>query len=142
MVIASNGSSDFAQLVVDQHVQRGDSVANRWRKRKFSRTSECQHLVLISLTKASTLRQILANDVASFLMLTGKDAFLQALASNHVSDYRLQTFVIEFLATWRSQTLARVQDLYANKPIESAAKQLLPTSLTFVNGERKEGSSL
>ena len=115
-------------------MRQADTVAEQWRLRLWCGSSDCQHLVHILLTRRREprLSQILAIEVPSFLMLAMKDAFLEALASQKLSDHILQTTVIEFLAAWRLQTRARVSDLEADPQIAAAVDQLLPESLTLV----------
>ena len=83
------------------NARRADTVAEQWRLRLWSRSSDCQHLVYILLSRSREPRisQILAIVVPSFLKLSRKDAFLEAVASQNLSDQILQTAVIEFLAT-------------------------------------------
>ena len=134
MADASESSGGVIQPAAEQHVRQGDSVAEQWRMRSWCRSSDCQHLVHILLTRRREprLSQILAIEVPSFLMLAVKDAFLEALASQNLSDQILQTTVIEFLATWRLRTFARVSDLEADPQIAAVVDQLLPESLTLV----------
>ena len=68
----------------------------------------------------------------AFLKLSTKDAFLKAIASQHLSDQILQTAVIEFLATWRPWTWARVSDLESDLRVAAVTDQLLPDTLTLI----------
>ena len=116
-------------------MRQADTVAEQWRLRLWCGSSDCQHLVLILLTlKSNQLRlsEILAVEVPSFLILTTKDAFLEAVTTPYLSDQILQTAVIQFLATWRLQAYATISDLRANPIIAGIADELLPQSLTFV----------
>ena len=115
-------------------MRQADTVAEQWRLRLWCGSSDCQHLVLILLTLKSKLRlsEILAVEVPSFLMLTTKDAFLEAVGSPYLSDQILQTAIIQFLAMWRLQAYATISDLRANPIIAGIADELLPQSLTFV----------
>ena len=115
-------------------MRQADTVAEQWRLRLWCGSSDCQHLVLILLTLKSTpsLSEILAVEVPSFLILTTKDAFLEAVTTPYLSDQILQTAVIQFLATWRLQAYATISDLRANPIIAGIADELLPQSLTFV----------
>ena len=70
--------------------------------------------------------------MSSFLKLSGKDAFLEAVASQNVSDQILQIAVIEFLATSRPWSLARVVDLETDPQVAAVMDQVLPETLTLV----------
>ena len=85
-----------------------------------------------SLLSVPRVLQFLATVVPSFLKLSRKDAFLEAVASQNLSDQILQTAVIEFLATWRPWTWARVSDLEADPQVAAVTDQLLPETLTLV----------
>ena len=115
-------------------MRQADTVAEQWRLRLWRGSADCQHLVLILLTLKSKLRlsEILAVEVPSFLMLTTKDAFLEAVGSPYLSDQILQTAVIQFLATWRHQAYATISALRADPIIARIADELLPQSLTFL----------
>ena len=115
-------------------MRQADTVAEQWRLRLWCGSADCQHLVLILLTLKSKLRlsEILAVEVPSFLMLTTKDAFLEAVGSPYLSDQILQTAVIQFLATWRHQAYATISELRADPIIARIADELLPQSLTFL----------
>ena len=134
MADASESSGGVTQPAAEQHVRQGDSVAEQWRMRSWCRSSDCQHLVhiLLSQRREPRLSQILAIVVPAFLILNRKDAFLEAVASQNLSDQILQTAVIEFLATWRLPTYACLSDLEADPQIAAAADQLLPESLTLL----------
>ena len=115
--------------------RRADTVSEQWRLRLWSRSSDCQHLVylLLSRSRKPRIAHVLATVVPSFLKLSRKDAFLEAVASQHLSDQILQTAVIEFLARWRPQTTrARVSDLEADSQVAAVMDQLLPETLTLV----------
>ena len=70
--------------------------------------------------------------MSSFLKLSRKDAFLEAVASQNVSDQILQIAVIEFLATSRPWSLARVVDLETDPQVAAMMDQVLPENLTLV----------
>ena len=66
------------------------------------------------------------------MQLNRKAAFLEAVASQNLSDQVLQTAIIEFLVTWRPRTLARVSKLEADLQVAAVMDQLLPETLTLV----------
>ena len=134
MADVSESSGGVTQPAAEQHVRQGDRFAEQWRMRLWCRSSDCQHLVHILLTRRreSRLTQILAIEVPSFLMLATKDAFLEAVASQNLSDQILQTAIIEFLVTWRLRSFARLPDLEVDPQITAVANELLPESLTLM----------
>ena len=103
------------------------TVAEQWRIRPWSRSSDCQHLVsvVLSRNREPGISRILTTVVPSFLKLSRKDAFLVAVASQNLSDQSLQTAVIEFLATWQSRAWARVSDLEADPHVAAVMDQRL-----------------
>ena len=126
---------DCSQLAGNVGNERpAGTVAEQWRLRLWSRSSDCQHLVyvLLSLNREPRISQILAIVVPSFLKLSRKDAFLEAVASQNLSDQILQTAVIEFLATWRPWIRARVSDLEVDPQVAAVMDQLLPKALILV----------
>ena len=68
----------------------------------------------------------------SFLNSSRKDAFLEAIASQHLSEQVLQAAVTEFLATWRPWTSARVSDLDVDLQVAPMIAQFSPRTLTLV----------
>ena len=126
---------DCSQLAGNVGNERpAGTVAEQWRLRLWSRSSDCQNLVyvLLSLNREPRISQILATVVPSFLKLSRKDAFLVAVASQNLSDQVLQATVIEFLATWPFRAWVRVSDLEADPQVAAVVDQLLPEILTLM----------
>ena len=114
--------------------RRANAVAEQLRSSLWSKSADCQHLVylLLSRSRDQRLSQILAVEVASFLMVSRKDAFFGAAAAQNGIDYSLQTAVIEFLAARRPWARLRVVELEADPQVAAAMAHVLPDAVTLV----------
>ena len=120
-------------LAVLARAASGQAVEH-WRSHLWSRSSNCRRSVyiLIARSRKHRLSHSYAIDVSSFLKLSRKDAFLEAVASENVSDQILRNAVFDLLVTWLSQIRARASDLEADPHVVAAKDQLLPEALTLM----------